>query len=1606
MKLAEKLNLVSSWPRNRKGIALLTVLTVMALTTILVLTFFSLASSEHQASNVYSNGLQAQQVAEQAVNMVIAQIREATTAGSDRAWASQPGAIRVWDETGELEWIYKLYSDDLMKSPDVIEVGTDFDDLGGWSSLPSHFVDLNEPVIRGEKVYYPIVHPAAANTPDWPRPLGDDQDGIEGFSYNKYPNMSLDDTGAFGAKAALIAGASDGHVAMPVQWIYQLADGTLGVLARTAGGSATEEYNFQKISGEGEPSSKNPMVARFAFWADDETSKLNLNVHAGGLAWDIPKAGGEMDMNMAKYQPAQHEWQRYPGHPATTHLIPALAPGVLDIVNDRDAMEMLFKVVPRVVGGGSESGTRVLNTRDPKESNGLIADKEPLFPSLDDMIMRSDREPHEFPDAKGRPIPEDQLSEYLERSKFFITVTSRAPETNMFNLPRVAIWPISNIDYGGDEYEEGLTPFDRLIHYCSSMGASAGGDYPRWEYIFKRENADSTSFDYDQISRNKDLYAYLLDLMGRQIPGYGESFEGKYGNTGAKQILTQIFDYIRSTNLHDDSIYREDFERAFKVDNTTQDVLTYTNPRQERNKTLGHKGHGQVVPIRIDETKGFGRFYTVSGVQIQVISCAEPGDFAMPAHMGATSYRGRNDIPPANPSSLNEAIFSNFPPHPANFKRGMQNYEQHEPLWLKTLRENNPQMYEAAFDPSNWNWQLAYLDPEYYARVVGSMSNPDAPEGSDSPSTGPVGPEYAKFNRRALTPSSASKTGAFSAGETRLKDNEHLVQAVMLFNMFTPAIGWGSINPDMEIELSIGDQSQMRFTSIGTGEPLPAWGVPFIGFEASSDDKSWIFSTNLVDSAWGGRRYGGTMTYEYLLNVHRGVTNRVYNEIHQISRGLPGYDAPYENYNYDGVYDSKMAGKDTSLLGGVSRFTRLDRGYNLIEDALPDGVPASAAHSYRYDLVTVPFKVDGASVDKTKNTFFPGEIDFKGGDLTFRFYHGGELAEASYSYDGANQGGVDGGELIQEVEIEIPNFRFAGQGNPNPRERRPVMWDNTVFQETIRLDNGGHFNEFDSLAGDAFSFLERNSLGADPGNPIASAKTKLSPQNAGGNNSKPHAVGRFAQISVHDRPSPFAITDIVQSVEIKHGDARLVAARPEIAAGEIFEAHRYYGDQTMAHSVTNSVGNDYRGASIEDDYLIRSDLPKIGNHDPYRNRAPLPFGGGENGGSKSENVQLYGDFDNGSGIMIDGPYINKPDEGNTHSLKTKYMQELVGYWEERRNYGEFPWFNREWRHESGGPAYFSPNRQVSGPGMFGSLPSRPLDDRPWETLLFRPATNGTKAGFMSHPGDQDPPDHLIMDLFWMPIVEPYAISEPLSTAGKVNLNYEMAPFLHIERNTALRGVFRSEFMVCIPNQWHADYKHNSGRGRGYHWRDNPYGGQLQGKRLRTAIVEHKTLEEFRLRFDRGAEIFKSATEICEMHLVPQEVSERLGLGSKGSVGSYTPDVVAMESGEYWEDHSLVGDNSRERPYTNIHNRVTTKSNTFQVHYRAQVIKQARRDDDADYGVWRPEFDTVQAEYRGSSIVERYVNPNDQDIPDLAGGSLDTLDDFYRFRIVNPRRFAP
>ncbi|MFZ4780563.1 MAG: hypothetical protein ACOYM3_34860, partial [Terrimicrobiaceae bacterium] len=142
----------------------------------------------------------------------------------------------------------------------------------------------------------------------------------------------------------------------------------------------------------------------------------------------------------------------------------------------------------------------------------------------------------------------------VKASRFFLTASSRAPELNLFGLPRIATWPIHAVN--DTNYR---TANDRLIAFCSTLGTPWPAAIPptpqpitTYPFYFTRQENLLPESDIS-LPRNVTLLDYLDRLTGKQIPGFGGSFqsESKYGQVETRQILTEIFDYIRCTNLVD-----------------------------------------------------------------------------------------------------------------------------------------------------------------------------------------------------------------------------------------------------------------------------------------------------------------------------------------------------------------------------------------------------------------------------------------------------------------------------------------------------------------------------------------------------------------------------------------------------------------------------------------------------------------------------------------------------------------------------------------------------------------------------------------------------------------------------------------------------------------------------------------------------------------------------------------------------------------------------------------------------------------------------------------------------------------------------------------------
>lgn len=452
-----------------------------------------------------------------------------------------------------------------------------------------------------------------------------------------------------------------------------------------------------------------------------------------------------------------------------------------------------------------------------------------------------------------------------------------------------------------------------------------------------------------------------------------------------------------------------------------------------------------------------------------------------------------------------------------------------------------------------------------------------------------------------------------------------------------------------------------------------------------------------------------------------------------------------------------------------------------------------------------------------------------------------------------------------------------------------------------------------------------------------------------------------------------AETDVVQSLAPAHGDYRVTAgqrwaeSRSGASRTPLFLPHPRWGMQLQAHTLRDpslpvDTGN-WRGyiPGLAYAAAFRPDLPEtmtgnvrtvtIWHQDKWMHYAvadaldSLRLDNGKRGAASPE---VTGDFDNGIGNAPDGPYGNRPDDGHWGAAKQ----------------GKLPYFDNVSHVGHEVPpvtlAGFSPQRLLPSPVMFGSLPTGVRAQVPWQTLLFRPQPQ--------HYGAQVVPDHLLLDLFWMPVLEPEPISTHLETQGKINLNHEILPFAHITRATALHAALKAEALIAIPDTAAETYKN----------------GLRPGDRFRRHLDVKKTLALWKRQVFDAGKVFLTPGQMCEQYLVPE--------GMTGAGAEITP--ADMET--FWAQHRVTGDNSKERPYAHLYSRLTTRSNTYRVHFIAQSLQKVRSSPKDGFD---PQRDQVKATYSGQAVLSRRL---DLDHPDLPDYQVDIqarpLDHFYRWSI--------
>ena len=551
-------------------------------------------------------------------------------------WASQPGMIRTYDNSGNPYKYFKLYSwDNMVGTGQFIDDAAAEEPSTTWSAQPNIYTDLNEPV-NGT---YPILDPAA-------------EDVVEGFSIN----------------TASVPGVSTSSpLPMPVKWLYVLKDGSVSVGVPKGSGTAVTITNA---------STTNPVIGRVAFWADDETSKVNINTASEGIFWDQPYGNNTNEMGIhnsapppfgfAGALPSASEYARVPGHPGTTSLSAVFGFGTNPILPDTNFVTSdpnaltwpltpdtytanfapYYSLTPRYQAGATMGGSQ-----SAPETFTLPGYR--LYDSVDELAFDPSRQvitgaanPALYlggtgADPSGRVALTLLTPKVIQQRSFFLTAHSRAPEETLFGTPRISLWPLQE----ANQTPSPRTAKDNLLAFCSTINGQPYYFQRAGFYQYQDATGDPvtnspqtvpsalsatedfpgapTSTPKTGVARNENLYAYLQALTGgtvgglNNIPGFGGNFYAKYpgaaDSTGIlvsdrDEILTEMFDLIRS---------------GVNTYNTSPNILphyTFTpfKANMAENPYNGPPDPGETVPINIPSlhTHGLGRSYHFGEVSL------------------------------------------------------------------------------------------------------------------------------------------------------------------------------------------------------------------------------------------------------------------------------------------------------------------------------------------------------------------------------------------------------------------------------------------------------------------------------------------------------------------------------------------------------------------------------------------------------------------------------------------------------------------------------------------------------------------------------------------------------------------------------------------------------------------------------------------------------------------------------------------------------------------------------------------------------------------------------------------------------------------------------
>ncbi len=1474
--------------RKQRGVAIVTVMAVVVLMSTLVLSFFAMSKNEQISARLNAFLLQNYAVRDVALNFAIGQFRQATTWRDPKnprgytVWTSQPGMIRTFKENGDPGRLFKLYSASTMvtdgETPESVLEQEDMPKV--WKGQPDVWVDLNKPVYkpspdpkdgtvggaRNGEMVYPIVNPSAYTA------TSNNLENPEGFSY---------DDGAIEG-----VNSRSKELAMPVRWIYMLLDGTMG--------SVAPDGTFSSPSGS-TVSRTNPIIGRFAFWADDESCKVNVNTASEGVFWDTPRASSPEDVYYAECQPTRNEFQRFPGHPAQVSLSSVLFPNrrfypkfqSFDMSKTDDRMKplrpsemaFLWDLSPRisykggtidsVAGTGSMKRANLSSVKDQVDNSPTKNFDDRLYTTPEEILFRAYTQ-KQRPNASGDPIferalwaeeakdyglPFDDPDEFVQKvrnAQFLLTTKSSAPEVNMFGHPRISLWPVNmaapNMIFDPDKTtSEKVTPYDTVIALSSMLkrDKNNGGTAENNDNIYflcrndpgsRHNELQNTS---DARKRTLAMFRYLKRATGEGVDGmtYARKFPG------IKAEGTFLQKYTMVGEIAGGSAAEPRFSDRDSLLANMLDYIRTTNlsdPFMKPDDRYGVQNSG-------------GKYY--GGQNTAYCFCGWDKLNGGSAHR--TTYENVNLPMPkgiGRVATVSEAVF----------------------VAQLIGKYNGSGVYEGI---PNWN-------------------------GVTMPAFG-------------LPGTSADMAGA------------RVYELAMIVEAFIPSQGAAGTVPRVSASLSWGSPTQLQgaggiatmHAGVQARAPQALLNTPLTVQRIAS---SYIDEVGYGGAAGGGAldqysRFGGYSGFRPFANTadtRSATTARGYSCITFQPFALKSVENTPGTGGGPPIPKWEIAFKNTPPGGGAPIANSMFRLH--IYDAQQE------TPNVDQNVQTYFFKMDGAF-----------RLDVAGLNSP-----GSEAIHTHLAQAFTKMGGTD---------AVIPNVgsRFAIQSFVIPHgDYRMSGANRTLGRGTPPLQPGAAPQFWNSLV----PVIQNKSYLWEPG---TGWSTQLNP-------------GGFGQLCAGHKDAPAAL-------------------KP---------------DQPFNY-------DQYKG------YLAPPNL----RQELERDRGPA-------------DPLFTGDFDQGVSLTPDGPYISKIDEGDMRPYFFNANSAI-------------PYFDRLNRDtDNGAPgvagsggtdmsAGYGPNKYVQSAIKFASLPTGASSNWPWQTLLCRPDPNGAPSLQPSNNGHYGgarrdnstlaplrrfPRDHMLLDFFWMPVVEPYAISSTFSTKGKINMNYHIWPFRYIHRSTALHALLKSERIMAIPDLEAANYKARANM------------TNLQA-RYRYWIDAKRTLNQFERKFRSTGEfandtskVFKFPSEICELWLVPEapEMDTR-GVYNAGELnaanpGNYTDDSYKLMR-DWWlgssssSGRTLTGDNTKEAPYNNLYPRLTTRSNVFKVYIWVQTIQKLASTPPDKFVSGK---DEITSEYRGSAIVERTLDTTDPELQkndffvnaEAFTDPRKSLDYFYTYRVTEVKQFTP